>query len=56
MFIATLDHAIGLTEQLMSRIGVAMMIFSLLLLVPQFNSIFATATTLFSIKIVFNVF
>lgn len=49
MFIATSGHAIGLTEQLMSSIGaVMMMLFGLLLLVPQFNMAFATATASFS--------
>lgn len=45
MLIATSGHAIGLTEDLMARIGaIMMMVFGLLLLVPQFNSAFATAT------------
>jgi len=49
MLIATAGHSIGLTEQLMSQIGaVMMMVFGLVLLVPQFNSAFATATASFS--------
>jgi len=45
MLIATFGHSIGLTEELMSRIGAIMMIvFGLVLLVPQLNSAFASAT------------
>jgi len=45
MFVATLGHTIGLTEQLMSTIGaVMMMIFGAALLVPQLNQHFANAT------------
>lgn len=46
MLIATLGYSIGLTEQLMSRIGaVMMMVFGLILLIPRMNMAFATATT-----------
>jgi len=49
MLIATAGHSIGLTDQLISQIGaVLMMIFGLVLLVPQFNRVFATATASFS--------
>lgn len=49
MLIATFGHTIGLTEELMSQIGaVMMMIFGLVLLVPQLNTAFATATASFS--------
>jgi len=45
MLVATAGHTIGLTEQLVSRIGaIMMMVFGLVLLVPQFNTVFATAT------------
>jgi len=45
MLIATAGHTIGLTDQLMSQIGAVMMIaFGLVLLVPQFNTAFASAT------------
>jgi len=46
MLIATVGYSIGLTEQLMSRIGaVMMMLFGLFLLVPRLNTAFATATS-----------
>ena len=46
MLVATSGHSIGLTEDLMSRIGaIMMMIFGLFLLVPQLNNAFSTATT-----------
>ncbi|MBX2837345.1 MAG: cytochrome c biogenesis CcdA family protein [Gammaproteobacteria bacterium] len=49
MLIATFGHTIGLTDQLMSRIGaVMMMVFGLVLLVPQLNNAFANATTALS--------
>lgn len=49
MLIATFGSSIGLTDQLMSRIGaVLMMIFGTVLLVPQLNSAFANATASFS--------
>ena len=39
MLIAVFGHSIGLNEDLMARIGaVLMMIFGLILLVPQFNT------------------
>jgi len=39
MLVASVGHTIGLTEQLVSQIGaVMMMLFGLVLLVPQFNS------------------
>lgn len=45
MVIATFGHSIGLTEELMSRIGAIMMIvFGMVLLVPRLNSAFASAT------------
>ncbi len=45
MLIAVFGHSIGLNEDLMARIGaVLMMIFGLVLLVPQLNTAFATAT------------
>lgn len=46
MLISTVGYSIGLTEELMSRIGAVMMIlFGLILLIPRLNSAFATATT-----------
>ncbi len=46
MLIATFGYSIGLTEELLSRIGAVMMIaFGLVLLIPPLNSAFATATT-----------
>jgi len=49
MLIATVGHSIGLNEQLMSQIGaVMMMVFGLVLIVPQFNNAFASATASFS--------
>jgi len=49
MLIAVFGHTIGLDDQRMAQIGaVMMMIFGLVLLVPQFNSAFATATASFS--------
>jgi len=45
MLVATVGHGIGLTENLLSQIGaVLMMVFGLVLLVPQLNQRFATAT------------
>ena len=45
MLVATVGHTVGLTEQRLSQIGaIMMMLFGLILLVPQFNSVFATAT------------
>ena len=45
MLVATVGHSIGLTEGLLSQIGaVLMMLFGLVLLVPQLNQRFATAT------------
>ncbi len=45
MLIATFGHSIGLTEQLMSRIGaVMMMIFGAVLLIPKLDMAFASAT------------
>lgn len=45
MLVATVGHSIGLTEEILSRIGAIMMMsFGILLLVPQFNAAFATAT------------
>jgi len=49
MLVATVGHSIGLTEELLSRVGAILMIgFGLFLLVPQLNSRFATATASFS--------
>lgn len=49
MFVATIGHSIGLTEELLSQIGaILMIIFGILLLVPQLNSRFAVATESFS--------
>lgn len=45
MLIATAGHTIGLTEALLAQIGaVLMIVFGLLLLVPQLNTRFAMAT------------
>lgn len=45
MLIATFGHTIGLTDELMSQIGaIMMMVFGLVLLVPQLNNAFASAT------------
>jgi len=45
MLVATVGHSIGLTESLLSQIGaILMMLFGLVLLVPQLNEHFATAT------------
>lgn len=45
MLVATVGHSIGLTENLLSQIGaVLMMLFGLVLLIPQLNERFATAT------------
>lgn len=45
MLVATMGHSIGLTEESLARIGaILMMIFGLLLLVPQLNMRFASAT------------
>jgi cytochrome c biogenesis protein CcdA len=45
MLVATVGHSIGLTEGLLSQIGaVLMMVFGLVLLVPQLNQRFAIAT------------
>ena len=49
MLVATIGHSIGLTESVLSQVGaVLMMLFGLVLLVPQFNERFATATAGFS--------
>lgn len=49
MFVATIGRGLGLTDQLLSEIGaVVMIVFGLVLLVPQLNSRFATATAGFS--------
>ncbi len=49
MLVATIGHSIGLTESVLSQVGaVLMMIFGLVLLVPQLNERFATATAGFS--------
>jgi len=49
MLIATIGHSIGLTESVLSQVGaVLMMLFGLVLLVPQLNERFATATAGFS--------
>lgn len=49
MTVATVGHSIGLTEDLLAQIGaVLMMVFGLILLVPQLNERFATATAGFS--------
>lgn len=46
MLIATVGYSIGLTEQLMARVGaVLMMLFGLILLIPRMNLAFATATS-----------
>lgn len=45
MLVATVGHSIGLTESLLSQVGaVLMMLFGLVLLVPQLNQRFVTAT------------
>ncbi len=45
MLVATSGHSIGLTEETLSRMGaILMMAFGLVLLVPQFNTAFASAT------------
>ena len=49
MLVATIGHSIGLTESLLSQVGaVLMMLFGIVLLVPQLNERFATATAGFS--------
>ena len=49
MTVATIGHSIGLTENLLAQIGaILMMVFGLILLVPQLNERFATATAGFS--------
>jgi len=49
MLVATIGHSIGLTESVLSQVGaVLMMLFGLVLLVPQLNERFATATAGFS--------
>ncbi len=49
MLIAVFGHSIGLDDQTLAQIGaVMMMLFGLVLLVPQLNTAFATATTSFS--------
>lgn len=49
MLVATVGHSIGLTEQVLAQTGaVLMMIFGVILLVPQLNQSFATATASFS--------
>lgn len=46
MLIATFGHSIGLNDVLMSQIGaVMMMVFGLFILVPRFNTAFASATS-----------
>lgn len=46
MLIATFGYSIGLTEEIISRVGASMMmVFGLVLLIPRFNSAFASATT-----------
>ncbi|MFK7853326.1 MAG: cytochrome c biogenesis CcdA family protein [Granulosicoccus sp.] len=48
MFVATVGHSIGLTEQVLARTGAVLMIaFGLVLLVPRLNQSFATATASF---------
>lgn len=45
MLVATVGHSIGLTEERLSQIGsIMMMVFGVLLLVPQLNTRFALAT------------
>ena len=49
MLVATVGHSIGLTESVLSQVGaVLMMIFGIVLLIPQLNERFATATAGFS--------
>jgi len=49
MTVATIGHNIGLTESVLAKTGaVLMMVFGLILLIPQFNQRFATATAGFS--------
>jgi cytochrome c biogenesis protein CcdA len=49
MLVATVGHSIGLTESVLSQIGaVLMMLFGVVLLIPQLNERFATATAGFS--------
>jgi len=49
MLVATVGYSIGLTEERLSQIGaVLMMVFGLVLLIPQLNERFATATAGFS--------
>jgi len=49
MLVATVGHSIGLTESVLSQAGaVLMMVFGLVLLIPQLNERFATATAGFS--------
>jgi len=45
MLVATVGHTIGLTEDVLARVGaIMMMIFGVILLMPKFNDWFATAT------------
>ncbi len=49
MLVATVGRSIGLTEQLLAQIGASLMIlFGLILLIPQLNEKFATLTAGFS--------
>jgi len=49
MLVATIGYSIGLTENVLSQAGaVLMMVFGVILLVPQFNERFASATAGFS--------
>jgi cytochrome c biogenesis protein CcdA len=49
MLVATIGHSIGLTEDVLSQTGaILMIVFGIVLLVPQFNAGFATTTAKFS--------
>lgn len=48
MFVATVGHSIGLTEQVLARVGAVLMIlFGSILLIPRLYKFFATATASF---------
>ncbi|TYB77798.1 cytochrome c biogenesis CcdA family protein [Maritimibacter fusiformis] len=51
MLVTTFGHAIGLTEDVVSRAGAVLMLgFGVVLLVPRFNAAFATATAGFAAR------
>jgi cytochrome c biogenesis protein CcdA len=51
MLVTVFGHAIGLTEDVVSRAGAVLMLgFGVVLLVPRFNAVFATATAGFAAR------